>query len=178
MKKLLVASLATLALLVPCKAFAIDAGGYQSNVIPLPLVQTGRGVMPQAIQSGMVAPSLLQHATFTLTAAQIDAMYTTPITLITGVPGLTTLVDRVFIQTPTGNTFAGGGAAVVQYHTGAVAATATAAATVFTTGTPVREVIGAVSAAAVQGDNVEMTNATAVFTGAGGATVDVWYKQL
>ena len=131
----------------------------------------------------------VQHKTVTLTAANIIAMYTTPVALIAAPgAGKSIVVQKVaFTITRTSTAFTGGGAPIVQYAAtanggGTQALDSTLAATVITgaAGTTVSFRNGAVvsDAASTVTQNVGLfiSNATAVFAaGMGTATVDIWY---
>lgn len=131
----------------------------------------------------------LNHKTVALTAANIIAMYTTPVALIAAPgAGKSIVVQKVaFTITRTSTAFTGGGAAIIQYAAtangaGTQALDSTLAATVITgsSGTTVSFRNGAVvsDAASTVTQNVGLyiSNATAVFAaGTGTATVDLWY---
>lgn len=131
----------------------------------------------------------VQHVTKALTAANIIAMYTTPVALVAAPgAGKSIVVTKLaFTITRTATAFTGGGAAIVQYAAtanggGTQALDSTLASTVITgsAGTTVSFRNGAVvsDAASTVTQNVGLyiSNATAVFAaGTGTATVDVWY---
>jgi hypothetical protein len=131
----------------------------------------------------------VQHVTVALTAAQIIAMYTTPVVLVAA-PGsgksiLVTKLAFTIIRTSTA--FTGGAAAIVQYDStangaGTQALDSTIASTVITgsAGTTVTARNGAVisdlASTSIQNKGLYISNGTAVFAaGTGTATVDVWY---
>lgn len=131
----------------------------------------------------------LQHVTVSLTAANIIAMYTTPVVLIAAQgAGKSIIVQKLaFTIARTSTAFTGGGAAIVQYAAtanggGTQALDSTLAATVITgsAGTSVSFRNGAIisDAASTVTQNVGLyiSNATAVFAaGTGTATADIWY---
>lgn len=90
---------------------------------------------------GTVAAPVWQSAqleeTVALTAANIIAMYATPVAIVAAVPGKAIVVDSVdFVMTRTATAFTSGGVVAVQYNNTAngagTATTATIAATVVT----------------------------------------------
>jgi hypothetical protein len=115
---------------------------------------------------------LIQQTTVTLTAAQVDSMFTTPIVLVPAPgAGLSIMVDYATIKyVNNGTAFAGGGTISLQYQGGAaVTATAPAATITGATNTVIVPTTGIVTA--TQNAAITITNATAVFTGGGsGAT--------
>lgn len=131
----------------------------------------------------------VQHVTKALTAANIIAMYTTPVALIAaqGAGKSIVVTKLVFTITRTSTAFTGGGAAIVQYGStanggGTQALDSTLAATVITgaAGATVSARNGAVisdlAGATIQNAGLYISNATAVFAaGTGTAAVDVWY---
>lgn len=145
---------------------------------------------------GVVDPTAtdysLQHVTKSLTAANLIAMYTTPVVLIAAQgAGKSIVVQKlVFTITRTSTAFTGGGAAIVQYAAtangvGTQALDSTLASTVITgsAGTSISFRNGAVvsDAASTVTQNVGLyiSNATAVFAaGTGTASVDIYYYVL
>jgi hypothetical protein len=129
----------------------------------------------------------INHVQVSLTAAQIIAMYTTPVVLVAAPgTGKTIAVSRcIFTITRTSTAFTGGGANIIQYDStangaGTNACDSTLASTVVTgaSGTSVSLRNGAVisDSAALQNKGIYISNATAVYAaGTGTATVDVWY---
>jgi hypothetical protein len=134
----------------------------------------------------------VQHATISVTAAEIIAMYTTPKLLIAAQgAGKSIVVTRAaFTITRTSTAFTGGGVVILQYAAtangaGTQSCDSTIAATVVTgaAGTAISVRNGAVisdsAAATTQNVGLYLSNATAVFAaGTGTATVDVWYVVL
>lgn len=129
------------------------------------------------------------HKTVSLTAANLIAMYTTPVALIAA-PGAgksIVVAKEVFTITRTATAFTGGGAAITQYDStanggGLQALDSTIAATAVTgaAGTTVTARNGAVitdlASTSIQNKGLYISNATAVFAaGTGTATVDIWY---
>lgn len=127
-----------------------------------------------------VGTNLIKLATITLSAAQIIAMNGAPVTLVPAPGAGKSIILRhlVLRSTRTSTAFTGGGASVVQYHTGAVAATNTIAAATFTGAAGVQDVLRvAIDVSPVQNDALEITNATAPFAaGTGTAQVFCYYQ--
>ncbi len=131
----------------------------------------------------------IQHKTVSLTAANIIAMYTTPVVLIAAQgSGKSIVVQKVaFTITRTSTAFTGGGAVIIQYAAtangaGTQSLDSTLASTVVTgaAGTSVSFRNGAIvsDAASTVTQNVGLyiSNASGVFAaGTGTATVDIWY---
>lgn len=131
------------------------------------------------------------HKQISLTAAQIIAMYTTPVALVAAPgAGKTLAVNKlIFTITRSATAFTGGGAAIVQYDStanggGLQALDSTLAATVITgaAGTSASIRNGAIISDATTtlvNKGLYISNATAVFAaGTGTATVDVWYSVV
>jgi hypothetical protein len=131
----------------------------------------------------------VQHKTITLSAAQIIAMYTTPVQLIAA-PGAgksIVVAKAAFTIVRTSTAFTGGAAAIVQYDStanggGTQALDSTLASTVITgaAGTTVSlrngAIISDLASTSIQNKGLFISNGTAVFAaGTGTATVDVWY---
>lgn len=130
----------------------------------------------------------VRHTQVSLTAAQIIAMYTTPVELIAA-PGAgksIAIVKAQFKITRTATAFTGGGAAIIQYDStangaGTQACDSTLAATVITGAAGASHSIrnGAVisdSTATIVNKGVFISNDTAVFAaGTGAAVLDIWY---
>lgn len=130
----------------------------------------------------------VKHIQIPLTAAQIIAMYTTPVQIVAA-PGAAKSIaieKIVFKIVRTSTAFTGGGAAIIQYDNtangaGTQACDSTLASTVITgaAGTSLSLRNGAVvsdSTATVVNKGIFISNATAVFAaGTGTATVDIWY---
>lgn len=117
-----------------------------------------------------------------LTAAQLIAMYATPVALIPAVPGKSIIVDAFeFIITRTSTAFTGGGVVAPQYDSTAngagTAATATVAATVVTgaAGKTITARIPVVQSdiaqASIEGIGLFLSNATAAFAAGTGTAV-------
>lgn len=129
----------------------------------------------------------INHVQVSLTAAQIIAMYTTPVVLVAAPgTGKTLAVSRVvFTITRTSTAFTGGGTNIIQYDStangaGTNACDSTLAATVVTgasgTSTSLRNGAVISDSSALQNKGIYISNATAVYAaGTGTATVDVWY---
>jgi len=126
-----------------------------------------------------------------LTAANIIAMYTTPVLVVPAVSNKAIVVDSVeFIITRTATQFTGGGVVSVQYNSTAngagtsvqastIAATVVtgAAGVTYTTRPPAS--LSDVATASIKGIGLYISNATAVFaTGTGTAVVRVTYRTV
>src|SRR5450755_2532713 len=100
---------------------------------PLSTAFPGAGTS-YAVHSPDVAQVLIQHTAVPLTAAQLIAMGTTPVTVLPApYAGLAYLVHKIMLSmTTTSTAFTGGGTVVVQYHTGTVAMINTIPAAVVT----------------------------------------------
>ena len=134
---------------------------------------------------------LPQTAEVTLTAAQIIAMYTTPVLVVPAVSNKAIVVDSVeFVMRGTATQFTGGGVVSVQYadtangagtsvQASTLAATVVTGATATTYSTRQPATLSAVATASINGIGLYISNATAVFaTGTGTATVRVTYRTV
>lgn len=160
-----------------------------------PVTRQGATATPYAalVANGLIASGgsdfTVQHVTVALTAANIIAMYTTPVVLIAAQgAGKSIVVSKlVFTIARTSTAFTGGGAVIVQYAAtanggGTQALDSTLASTVITGSAGTTDTFrnGAIvsDAASTVTENVGLyiSNATAVFAaGTGTATVDIWY---
>ncbi len=126
-----------------------------------------------------------------LTAANIIAMYTTPVAIIAAVPGKTIVIDGwQFVITRTSTAFTGGGVVDLQYAAtahgaGTLVSATTIAATAVTgaAGKTYSHRTGAdfsdVASATLQGIGVFISNATAAYAaGTGTASVKVSYHLV
>ena len=125
-----------------------------------------------------------------LTAANIMAMYATPVLVLPAVSGRMIAVDSVdFIMTRTATAFTGGGSAKVQYGdtehaggTGVIASITSSTITgaegkTYTTKLPVEQANK--SSDSVVGVGLYISNLTAAFaTGTGTAVVTIWYHLI
>jgi len=128
--------------------------------------------------------------TVSLTAAQVIAMYTTPVAIVDAVPGKAIIVDSMdMVVTRTSTAFTGGGVVAVQYantaNGGGTATTATIATSVitgtvgvsYTARIPV--VQSDIATASITGIGLFISNATAAFAaGTGTAVVNVTYHLV
>ena len=127
----------------------------------------------------------------TLTATQINTMFTTPVLLVPAVSNKAIVVLGVeLIMKGTATQFTGGGVVSVQYNSTANGAGTSvqnstfastvvtgATATTFSTRRPTE--LSAVARASIQGIGLFISNATAVFaTGTGTADVRVTYRTI
>lgn len=126
-----------------------------------------------------------------LTAAQLIAMYATPVLVVPAVSNKAIVVDSVeLIMTRTATQFTGGGVVSVQYNSTANGAgtsvqASTIAATVVTAGagttysTRPPATLSDVATASIKGIGLYISNATAAFaTGTGTAVVRVTYRTV
>jgi len=134
------------------------------------------------------APKVAQYvAQVQLTAAQIIAMYTTPVSILPAPPaGTAILVEQIAVELDlTAKAFSGGGVVHFYYHgqTAEIMAQTIAAATVQGGAgqsvyvlEPVQTAGGSVVTPAV---GIDITNASGVFAaGTGTAKITVWYSIL
>lgn len=138
---------------------------------------------------GVGDPIGLNHVKVTLSAAQIIAMYTTPVQLVAAQgAGKSIVIGKVaFRIVRTSTQFTGGGAAIIQYAAtanggGTQACDSTIASTVIT-GTAATSdtfrngaVVSDAASTVTENVGVYISNASGVFAaGTGTATVDIWY---
>jgi len=160
-----------------------------------PVTQQAAGTDPYTVllNFGFVASGGInyfpQHATVSLSAAQINGMAAAPVQLVAAPgAGKTLVVDKVAIRlTRSATAFASGGVGIVQYGPtvtggGIQALDSTIAATFFTGAAGASETVrnGAVmsdTGTTLQNLGLFISNQTGAFTtGTGTATVDVWYR--
>lgn len=159
----------------------LNAAGQASTItIPDP----GAAAANVLLDQGVVSAVTIQHVAVPLTAAQLIAMYTTPVALIpAGVAGTNILVHKcMFTITTTSTAFTGGGVVAPQIgstaHGAGTLTTATIAAAVVTAGagTTYTTVIP-VSYTGTPATGLYISNQTAAFAaGTGTAVVDLWYS--
>ena len=132
----------------------------------------------------------VKSKTVALTAAQLIAMYATPVEIVPAVSGKAIVLDSMeFVITRTATAFTGGGVVAVQYNSTAngagTATTATisaatvtgAAGTSYTARIPV--VLSDIATASITSIGLFISNATAAFaTGTGTAVVTVKYHLV
>lgn len=174
----------------PTQAVGFLGGGSTG----LPVSQQAVGTSPYvALQNfGFIASGGLdsteQHVQTSLTAANINGMYATPVQIVAAPgSGKTIVVTRVSVRiTRTATAFANGGVGILQYGNtangaGTNSVDSTLAATFFTGASGASESFrnGAIltdQGTALQNLGLFISNQTAAFTtGTGTATVDVWY---
>ena len=139
-----------------------------------------------AITSSKIDPSVIQTAVIPLTAAQIIAMYTTPVSLIAAPgAGKAILVDGLTFEfTGTATQFTGGGAVQIQYHGYAanLLDSTIAAATIQANATAILQfgIASTVGGNIVEANTgIDITNATAAFAaGTGTAKVFIRYRII
>lgn len=136
------------------------------------------------VTSGKIDPQVRQFATVALTAAQFNAMYTTPVQIIAApAAGHVIFVDKFMLSQTFGTAaYTAGGAIALQYgnsaHGAGVAATGTIAAASITGMGASQQVgtYGNMAAGANAASAVYISNATQLFaTGDGTWNVEVWY---
>lgn len=137
-----------------------------------------------SVTSAKISTDVIQIATKSLTAANIIAMYTTPVTLVPAVAGKTIVVDDICLKmTTTATQFTGGGAVELRY-TGSSGAKVTAdiAAAVITAAAGTSYTINksvVTSLTGVVNSPIVITNATQVFAaGTGTGVVTVRYHLI
>ena len=164
---------------VGCRMVQTDAAAGASSVF----TNTGTSAVPVFENGG-------GSVTVNLTAAQIIAMYTTPVQIVPAITGKAIIIDSMeFDITRTSTAFTGGGVVAVQYANTAAGAgtatTATIAATVVT-GSAGRSItnripvnLSDVASASIVGIGLYISNQTAVFAaGTGTAIVKVKYHTV
>jgi hypothetical protein len=158
------------------KKVPIYAPGFQGD---------GSGL--KNIGSAALNPLVLQVATVQLTAAQLIAMKTTPVSVLPAPgAGKVLIIDAISFQFKNGGTqFTGGGAISFQYHGTAITPhTGTVAAAVVQAAAADVQYLGPNTSAAIDLQTainlgLDITNATAAFAaGNGTAIVTVWYSVL
>ena len=142
----------------------------------------GVSIPAEATTGGSISPSAAKglYLAVPLSAAQIIAMGTTPITVIAAPgAGKTIVLERAMLRvTRTATQFTSGGTVILQYHTGTVAAINTIAAANITGAAGVIDASrSGIDAANTENDPLEITNGTAAFaTGTGTAVLHLWYQ--
>ncbi len=165
---------------VGCRLIQTDAAAGSPNVF----TNTGTSAAPVFESTGSGV------ATVALTAAQLIAMYTTPVAIVPAITGKAIIIDSMeFDITRTSTAFTGGGVVAVQYDSTAngagTATTATIAATVVT-GAAGRTItsripvnLSDVASASIVSIGLYISNQTAAFAaGTGTATVKVKYHLV
>ena len=150
-------------------------------------VSTGAGFK---VKSNNVETMVLNAVTVNLTAAQIIAMYTTPVVVVPAVTGKAIFVKSVeFDITRTATAFTSGGVVNVQYDSTAngagtkthsdIAATVVTGAAGETRTYRIPLVQSDIAVASIEGIGLYISNASGVFaTGTGTATVTVLYTLI
>lgn len=164
------------------QASGVSAPGGQSTDPTVRVRLTPTPATPVGVAD--LDPSVLQKAVVTLTAAQIEAMFATPIAILPApAAGQVLAIDQIIVQTKPGTTqFSGGGAVSFQYHGTAVAphSSSIPAATI-NSATASENIVppptGVIQAPAATG--IDITNATAAFaSGNGTVVVTVFYSII
>lgn len=164
---------------IGCRMVQTDAATGSVSIF----TNTGTSAAPVFEQGG-------GSMTVALTAANIIAMYTTPVLIVPAVTGKAIIIDSMaFDITRTSTAFTGGGVVAVQYDATAngagTATTATIAATVVT-GAAGRTItsripvnLSDVASASIIGIGLYISNQTAVFAaGTGTASVKLKYHLI
>ena len=147
----------------------------------------GDGSKLTNVGSSALDPRVLQVATVTLTAANLIAMKTTPVSVLPAPgAGKVLVIDTISFQfKPGGTQFTGGGAITFQYHGTAITPhSGSVPASVLQGATADVQYLGPFASAALDLQNainagLDVTNASAVFAaGNGTAIVTVWYALV
>jgi hypothetical protein len=147
----------------------------------------GDGSTLKNVGSSALNPLVQQVAQVTLTAAQLQAMYAAPVSILPApAAGKLLIIDAIAFQFKHGATqFTGGGAVSFVYHGTAVTPhTGSVAAAVVTAAADDVQYLGPNTSAAIDlqtavNIGLDIKNATAAFaTGNGTAIVTVWYSVL
>lgn len=164
---------------IPARNYIVGLSADEKSAVNIiGLDATGKVVLGDAAMGNYVVVSL--------TAAQIIAMFTTPVPLIAAPgAGKAIIVEQWLLEMNTSATaFTGGGAVSAVYHGGSVnVAGTTIASTVVTAGAGQTLTLVGPSGAAVitvpANTGVDLTNATGVFAaGTGTAKVFIWYEVI
>jgi hypothetical protein len=178
------------------QTFSATAQGVYGNLMTITVPNPGQATTltisdPGAatanfvLDKGVLSANLIQHVAVPLTAANIIAMYATPVALIpAGAAGTNIIVHKVmFTMIPSGTAFTAGGAVTFTIgntaNGGGTATTATVAATVVNASgtTTTYNTVIPVSYAGTAATGLYISNATQAFaTGTGTAIVDIWYS--
>jgi hypothetical protein len=161
-----------------------DVLGSLGQATAFTLPDPGAATANILLDQGVTSAVTIQHVAVPLTAANLIAMYTTPVQLIpAGAAGTNIVVHKVmFKMVTTATAFTGGG--VLEFQLGntangaGTATTATIAAAVVTAGagTSYTTVIP-VSYTSTAATGLFISNQTAAFAaGTGTAVVDIWYS--
>lgn len=161
--------------------FGTNTGIDLANEVKVSTQLPVANIATNGITGTQIEKALIQRITVPLTSANLLAMFGAPVSVIPAPgAGLTIVIDNVlFTMTRTATAYANGGAVVLQYATGPVAAISTIAASVLTTaGAAVTKTLRhGIDAAAVANDAIQITNADAAFiTGTGTASLDIIYR--
>lgn len=141
------------------------------------------------IQSSELAQHVIRTATVSLSAGNLVAMFTTPVSILAAPgAGYAILIDQwLFEMMRTGTAFTGGGTVNLRYHTttSSIPHAGTVASSVVTTGGAGTSLIalgpnvGANGLVIPSNEGVDITNATAAFAaGTGTAKVFVRYRII
>lgn len=143
-----------------------------------------------AITSDEIDQGLIKTVSITLSAAQIIAMYTTPVLVLAGVTGKAIYLDSLeFDLTGTATQFTGGGVVNAQYDSTAngagttlhadIAASVVTGATSLVKTHRIGKDLSAVATASIDGKGIYISNKTAAFAaGTGTAVVTMRYHTV
>ena len=134
------------------------------------------------VNTDLLAYRTATHLQVTYTAAQLVTAHTTALPILPAPLATQSYVlDGPVLERFTYGSaaFTGGGAGVIQYHTGAVAATGTVASTVFTSGASSENIVLPVATTPTIGSALEYSIGTANLAAGTGCTLtlDVVYRQ-
>ena len=164
------------------QASGVAAPGGQSADPTVRVRLTPTPVTPVGVAD--LDPSVLQKAVVALTAAQIEAMYATPVSILPApAAGQVLVIDQIIAQMkPGGTQFTGGGAVTFQYHgTAVVPHSSNVPAATINSATGTENVVppptGVIQPPSATG--LDITNGTAAFaTGNGTLVVTVFYSIM
>ncbi|MCX6822222.1 MAG: hypothetical protein NTW30_05610 [Candidatus Aenigmarchaeota archaeon] len=172
------------------KALPIQADkGIYVGTTPTQIADAN-GILAGAVASSQLAPLVLQTTQVSLTAAQINGMYATPVVVVPAIANKYIYVASVnFDLTGTATQFANGGVVNVQYAATAngagtkvhadIAATVVTGATALVHSFRIPLVLSAVADATLKGIGLYISNQTGAFdTGTGTAVVTVRYYVI
>lgn len=128
-------------------------------------------ILPNTIGSDSLGTALAQAKNISLTTAQLESMFTTPIVVLPAVTGKSYAIDYcIFRYTSGGTAFTSGGTISIAYVGGATALNTVAASVINSTSSSDTVVFpGASNVTATNGAGIQITNATGVFATGNGS---------